>query len=275
MKERIIVAAVFVPILLVIVFFLPPYVFVGLVALICAVSAYELLHAIGAKGNERITIYAVFSAALIPIGIYFDVGLHAFMAVFLVLLSFVFIETAAVFRTKREISFAQVMTSMFGGALIPLLLSSLVGLKNMPEGRLFVLLPVVSAFITDAGAYFSGMLFGKKKAFPLISPKKTVEGCVGGLVVGTAALMIYGVILVFSTVYEIKFWALLIYGIVGGVATILGDLAFSMVKREFNVKDYGRLLPGHGGMLDRFDSMVFTAPAIYLMVTVIPAIIVI
>ena len=275
MKERIIVAAIFVPVLIIILFFLPPYVFAGLVSLICAVCAYELLHAIGAKGNERITIYAVFSAALIPVGIYFDVGMLAFMAVFLILLSFVFIESAIVFRTKREISFAQVMTSMFGGALIPFLLSSLVSLKNMPEGRLLVLLPVASAFITDAGAYFSGRAIGKTKAFPLISPKKTVEGCVGGLVIGTASLVIYGIILVFSTLYEVRFWALILYGLIGGAATILGDLAFSIVKREFNVKDYGRLLPGHGGMLDRFDSMVFTAPAIYLMVAIIPAIIVV
>ena len=274
MKERIIVAAVSVPILIIILFFLPPYIFTGLIALICAVSAYELLHAIGAKGNERITIYAVFAAALIPVGIYFNVGMEAFTAVFLVLLSFVFIETAIVFRTKREISFAQVMTSVFGGALIPFMLSSLVSLKNMQEGRILVLLPVISAFITDAGAYFSGMFLGKKKAFPLISPKKTVEGCIGGLVVGTAAMVIYGVILVFTTLYEVKFWALVLYGIIGGAATILGDLAFSIVKREFDVKDYGRLLPGHGGILDRFDSMVFAAPAIYLMVEVLPAIVI-
>ena len=274
MKERLIVAAVFVPILIIILFFLPPYIFTGLMALICAVSAYELLHAIGAKGNERITIYAVFSAALIPVGIYFGVGMIAFTAVFLVLLSFAFIETAIVFRTKREISFAQVMTSVFGGALIPFLLSSLVSLKNMQEGRILVLLPVISAFITDAGAYFTGMLLGKRKAFPLISPKKTVEGCIGGLIVGTAAMVVYGVILVFATLYEVRFWALILYGIIGGAATILGDLAFSIIKREFNVKDYGRLLPGHGGILDRFDSMVFAAPAIYLMVEVLPAIIV-
>ena len=144
----------------------------------------------------------------------------------------------------------------------------------MPEGRLLVLLPVISAFVTDAGAYFVGVFLGKRRAFPLVSPKKTVEGCIGGLAVGAAAMVIYGVILIFTTFHDVVFWALILYGIIGGVFTELGDLAFSLIKREYNVKDYGRLLPGHGGILDRFDSMVFAAPAIYLLVSVIPAIIV-
>ena len=241
-------------------------------ALVCAVSAYELLHAIGIKGNDRICIYAVFSAVLIPIGVYFNVSELVFPAVFLVLMCLMFIEAIIVFRSKRQISFTQVLIVLFGGALIPLMLSCLISLRNMPEGRLIVLLPIISAFITDAGAYFIGVYFGKKRAFLLVSPKKSVEGCIGGLVIGTAAMIVYGMILVFTTLHEVKFWALILYGLIGGVLTELGDLAFSLIKREFDIKDYGQLLPGHGGMLDRFDSMVFTAPAIYLLIVVIPAI---
>ena len=274
MKERIIVAAICLPFLFIILFFLPAYVFAALVALICAISAYELLTAIGAEGNIRICIYATFSAAIIPVGTYFGVGDLVFQAVFLVLMSILFIEAILVFRSKRQISFARIIIALFGGALIPLMLSSLVSLKTMPEGRLLVLLPVISAFLTDAGAYFSGKLLGKRRAFPLISPKKTVEGCIGGLVVGMAAMFIYGVVLVLTTFHGVVFWALILYGLIGGVLTELGDLAFSLVKREYNIKDYGRLLPGHGGMLDRFDSMIFTAPAIYLLMSVIPAIII-
>ena len=272
MRERIIVAAVFVPLIFIVLFFLPPYVLAAVIAVVCAISAYELLHTVGAKENERVTLYAVFSAVLIPVGVFFGAGEIVFMAVFLILLCFVFIEAILVFKTKRQITFAQVMTALFGGALIPFLLSSIINLKNMQGGHLLVLLPLISAFVTDAGAYFAGVFFGKHKAFPLISPKKTVEGYIGGLVIGTAAMVLYGLIIYSTTLFEVRFWALILYGAIGAVITELGDLAFSLVKREFEIKDYGRLLPGHGGMLDRLDSMVFTAPAMYLMVSVIPAI---
>ena len=273
-KTRIITAAVSVPLMFIVLFFLPPLALAGVISIISAICAYELINAIGCKVNDRVRIYAVFSAVLIPIGAYFGLTALVFPAVLMVLMSLLFAEAFFVFRTIRQIKFPQIMTVLFAGALVPLMLSCLVDLKLMPEGRLLVLLPVISAFITDAGAYFTGMAVGKKQAFPLISPKKTVEGCIGGLVIGTLAVLIYGAILVFTTYHFVVFWALLLYGVIGAVFTQLGDLAFSLIKREFDVKDYGRLIPGHGGMLDRFDSMVFAAPAIYLLISFIPAIIV-
>jgi len=274
MKERILVAVIFVPLLFVVLFFLPPFVLAGVIVIVCSISAYELVYAIGVKENVRITIYAVVSAAIIPVGVCFGFGELVFTAVFIVLLCLLFFEAIMAFKTDRQISFAKILTTLFGGALIPYLLSSLVSLKNMHEGHLYVLLPVISAFVTDAGAYFTGMFIGKHKAFPHISPKKTIEGYIGGLIIGTVAMMLYGSILANTTLYEIRFWALAIYGIIGAVFTELGDLAFSLIKREFDIKDYGQLLPGHGGMLDRFDSMIFAAPAIYLLVSVFPAMIV-
>ena len=273
MKERIMVAIVCVPILFFVLFFLPAFVLAIVVAAICAISAYELMHAIGTGENKRIIVYAVISAVLVPAGVYFGVGAIALKAVLLVLMCLTFIEAVAAFKTDRQITFAQILVTLFCGALIPYFLSSLISLKLLPEGRLFVLLPIIAAFVTDGGAYFTGVLFGKRQAFPTVSPKKTVEGCIGGIVIGVAAMVVYGLI-INSAVYDVRFWALIIYGLAGGLATELGDLAFSLVKREYNVKDYGKLLPGHGGMLDRFDSMVFAAPAMYLLVTVLPAIVV-
>jgi len=274
LKTRIIVAAIFLPLIFIVIFFLPPYVLTGVVSIICAISAYELLRAIWGKENDRIRIYATFAAALIPIGAYFDLTALVFPAVFLVLMCLLFLEAIVVFRTIRKITFAQILIALFAGALIPLMLSTLVSLKLMPEGRLFVLLPFISAFLTDAGAYFTGKAIGKKKAFPLVSPKKTVEGCVGGLVTGTLVILIYGFVIYATTMHDVVLWALILYGIIGAAVTQLGDLSFSLIKREYDIKDYGRLIPGHGGMLDRFDSMIFTAPAMFLLTALIPVIIV-
>jgi len=274
LKTRIIVAAIFLPIIFIILFYLPAYAFTVTVALVCIVSAYELLRSTGVKGNDRISIYAVFSAAIIPAGVYFDAAQPVFLAVTIMLACLMFIEAIIVYKSKRQISFAQIAIVLFGGAVMPLMLSSLISMKNMPEGRLIVLLPIISAFVTDAGAYFVGVFFGKKRPFLLVSPKKTVEGCIGGLVIGAFSMVLYGIILASSTRHIVTFWALILYGFIGGFLTELGDLSFSLIKREYDVKDFGRLLPGHGGMLDRFDSMVFTAPAIYLLLTVIPAIVI-
>ena len=272
MRNRILVAVVFLPVLFVVLFFLPPYALAVLLVIVCAISSYELLHAIGAKESKMVTAYAIVSAAIIPVGAYFAVGEFVFAAVFLALLCVVFAEAIMVFKTDKHITFEQIMTTVFAGVLIPILLSSLVRLRNMPEGHVLVFLPFLSAFITDAGAYFTGIFLGKHKAFPFISPKKTVEGYIGGLAIGTAVIILYGVLLKNVTDFEIRYWALIVYGVVGAVFTELGDLAFSFIKREYDLKDYGSLLPGHGGMLDRFDSMVFAAPAMYLMVQVLPAV---
>ena len=276
MKNRIIVAVIFLPLLIITILFLPPFVFCYVITFICIVSAYEILTAAGtAKENRFFLICAVLAAGAIPVWAHFFGSDTLFlMAALLVLMCFVFIIAALTYKTGKNITFTQILTAFFGGILIPFLLSSLINMRNMQEGRLIVLLPVISAFITDAGAYFTGVFLGRHKAFPNISPKKTVEGYIGGLITGAAFIVLYGLVLDITTTFEIKYWALIIYGIVGAVVTELGDLAFSLIKRELDVKDYGRLFPGHGGMLDRFDSMVFAAPVMYLLVLAFPAVIV-
>ena len=272
MKNRIIVAVICVPILFIVMFFLPSYILAGVVSLICAVSAYELMFSIGTKRNDRITVYSVVAAALIPFGVYFNITEYAVITILLIMMFSFFIEAIRVFKRIKPLTLEHLLIGLFGGFIIPLMLSTLVGLRNMQEGRLIVLIPVISAFITDGGAYFSGVFFGKHKAFPRVSPNKTIEGCIGGLVAGMLAMAAYGVILNYSTPLRINFPSLILCGLIGAVFTELGDLAFSLIKREYEIKDYGRILPGHGGLLDRFDSMVFTAPAIYLIVTALPAI---
>jgi len=180
-------------------------------------------------------------------------------------------ETQDDSESQKKLKFRQIPIAVAAGIIIPCMLSTLIGLKIMDYGYLFVLLPIVAAFLTDSGAYFTGVAIGKRKAFPNISPNKTVEGCIGGILTGTAGIMIYGIILANTTPLTIIYQYFIIYGITGAIVTELGDLFFSLIKRKCRVKDYGRIIPGHGGMLDRFDSMIFTAPAMYLLVILIPA----
>ena len=116
--------------------------------------------------------------------------------------------------------------------------------------------------MADAGGFFIGASFGKHKLCPNVSPKKTVEGAVGGLIFCVLTAVVLGLLFAFviAPEYKFNFVALIILGVVDAVVSIFGDLSFSLIKRSVGIKDYSSVFPGHGGMLDRFDSIIFTAP---------------
>lgn len=124
--------------------------------------------------------------------------------------------------------------------------------------KIFVWMVMITAFVTDTSAYFAGVFFGKHKMTPVISPKKTWEGAVGG-VIGTIIVSgIFGYFFMKPMIVDC-----MIMGLLGAVISMFGDLTASIFKRKMGIKDYGNLIPGHGGILDRFDSVLFTAPMIY------------
>lgn len=271
MKTRIIVSAIFVPILFVVLFFLPPVYLTAVVSLIAGCISFEFLRGTKAAAKKRMYIYAAAAAIIIPFGVFFAAGEEVFRAVLFLLVAVMFVEGIVAFGKEKKVELLNIMAVLFAGAVIPYMLSVLVGLKVLDNGKLYVLLPIIVAFLSDSGAYFAGMYLGKHKAFPHVSPNKTIEGCLGGLLCSVICMVIYGVILLLATDLKINFLYLIIYGIVGNIATQLGDLSYSLIKRQYGIKDYGNLIPGHGGMLDRFDSMTFAAPAIYILVNLIPA----
>ena len=134
---------------------------------------------------------------------------------------------------------------------------------KLEYGKFLIWFVVVGAFVTDSLAYFTGVFFGKHKLCPEISPKKTIEGAVGGLL-GTAVVFVaMGYFYNAFSNADFNLIKLFIAGLITAAISQTGDLAASVIKREYKIKDYGNLLPGHGGILDRCDSLIFVAPVIY------------
>ena len=272
MVTRIIVAVVLAPLFFVVLFFLPPICLAILMSAICAVASFELLRATKVAHHNGMYVYTALAAALIPGGcFYWGYGSWYIRAIALFLMVTLFLLAIKLYGTDRAIGSEQIMICLFGGLIIPLFLSALVELKDMEHGKYLVLLPVICAFLTDAGAYFAGVFLGKHRGITMVSPKKSLEGYIGGILSGAVFLLLYGVILHQFAHLDVSLPIMALYGLLGSAITELGDLSFALIKRQYGIKDYGNLLPGHGGMLDRFDSMTFAAPLLLLLVELLPA----
>lgn len=144
--------------------------------------------------------------------------------------------------------------------LIALLFKSLPAVRNMEYGLLYLIFAILSGCITDIFAYLVGRKWGKHKLCPVISPKKTVEGSIGGILATVVVLLLMGSILERTIPIQVNYPMLTVYAVISSIIGQFGDLSMSAVKRCLGVKDFGNLFPGHGGVLDRFDSLLFIAP---------------
>jgi phosphatidate cytidylyltransferase len=150
----------------------------------------------------------------------------------------------------------QVGIAVLGAAYPGLLLSALVRLRQLDRGEYWILLALVVTWFNDTGAYFAGRAFGRHKLYPRVSPSKTVEGAIGGLLASVAGAI--AVQMLFLP--RLPLWGAAVIGAGGAILGPLGDLSESMLKRAWGAKDSGHLLPGHGGLLDRIDALLFNAP---------------
>ena len=277
MFKRVMVAVVGVPFLILVLGWAPAWATMVLLAGMCAVGAWELMHAVAGEAGKPLIPLTVLAAALVPVCVYLEMSVETaeltalpelpltgiLGAVFVFL---VFVLAIHRYDGDKGIPFAAVTAAIFGALVFPLMLSCLLRLRMVPAiGMLLVFFPLCISFGSDTCALFAGMLFGKHKLAPRVSPKKTVEGAVGGVIGGVIGMVI--MMFVGAWVLQDAFMRpqeVLIFGVVGSIISQIGDLSFSVIKREFGVKDYGTLLPGHGGILDRFDSVTFAAPAVWL-----------
>ena len=157
----------------------------------------------------------------------------------------------------------QIVTAFFGVFYVAVMLSYVYQTRSLPQGKIFVWLIFLSSWGCDTCAYCVGMLIGKHKMAPILSPKKSVEGGVGGIVGAALLGVIYGICVNHFAAAGINVALCGLICGVGGAISQIGDLCASAIKRNYDIKDYGTLIPGHGGILDRFDSVIFTAPIIY------------
>ena len=160
----------------------------------------------------------------------------------------------------------QIMSAMFGILYVAVMLSYIYKTRCLEGGGWLVGLIFLSSWGCDTCAYCVGMLIGKHKMSPKLSPKKSVEGAIGGVVGAALLTVIYGMI--FKNAMGVTtqhVWIMAAISAVGALISMVGDLTASAIKRNYEIKDYGKLIPGHGGILDRFDSVIFTAPMIYFL----------
>ena len=169
-----------------------------------------------------------------------------------------------------KIRFEMIGFCLLAGIILPYLMSAVVRILDLYTGRDVIIIPVILAFLPDSGAYFIGIRYGKRKLAPTVSPKKSVEGALGGLAVAVVGMLVYAVVMDIATDREVSYSLALVYAVLGAAADVFGDLIFSAIKRQMGIKDYGNLIPGHGGVLDRFDSMIVVAPLTEILISLIP-----
>ncbi|MCR5154139.1 MAG: phosphatidate cytidylyltransferase [Lachnospiraceae bacterium] len=224
---------------------------------------------------EIMRVFKIHKSVIAPLGYIGVIALYAciccdrpdmiiFVAVaYLLLIMMIFVITFPKFSSN------QMMGLFFGLFYVALMISYMYRIRLLENGKYYFFMVFLTAWGSDVFAYCVGLLIGKHKAFPKLSPKKTIEGCVGGVVGGALMPFLYTLILTNMGVLSFKSEYVLLMGGLAAILSQCGDLAASAIKRNYDVKDYGHLIPGHGGILDRFDSIIFVAPVMYYLLTIL------
>ncbi len=233
-------------------------------ALIAIIMVYELFKCLKCEKEYLYMFCAMAFVAALPIMAYFSVPMTWYL---LAAFCFFIISSFAAITRHDKVDLEQYFLLTFEALLVGSAMFSLAYIEDLDEanGLLLLILTFCGAWFSDTGAYFVGTLCGKNKLCPTISPKKTVEGLVGGLVTNGVLFPLYAYIFIDGA-------NLVAYALIGVACSILGlfgDLMASLIKRKYGIKDYGNIMPGHGGAMDRFDSILFVSPFMAIILTLI------
>lgn len=270
MVKRLITAAIAIPIGILILVLNNAHIVAAVVSFFSVVAVYEILNATKYIQHKSISAISLITSLGLPLlfcynkldGVVQIVGFLFVVAMF-----------CAMLFNHKKVHFEEMALISFVSVCVPLAFSTLAFFMfEYPEhGVFFLVFVLASTWIADAGAYFAGTFLGKHKLCPEVSPKKTWEGFFGGIIsAGVFAVILgYGYQLwdyVFTgeNHFQVNIIILVVTALISAVLGVLGDLSASLLKRKCGVKDFGNLLPGHGGIMDRFDSVLFVSPFIYL-----------
>lgn len=286
MKTRLLTAAVGIPLALAVLIasvYFPTVLYVALFAL-CMIGIFEALRATGANKARIIYVPCFVYGAIVMVSPFFGSAANMFGAVSAMSLVYLFVMFAILLRKHSVLRIETLCTAMvltmfvsFPFMTVELIFSAMLknadGTPSYANGIALVAYCLMLAWVADGGAYFVGRAFGKHKLAPVISPNKTIEGSVGGfitsMIISLAAAYIYSDVLNYID-GELNILNLFIISAACILMSMFGDISFSAVKRQYGVKDFGNLLPGHGGVLDRFDSVLFVCPTFYLLSYLLP-----
>lgn len=234
------------------------------VAALAVIMLYELLSADKCLQYKFHSAICLVFAAAMPFLLEFTEGMEL---IYIFGTSCILLLFAGFIAKHKDIAFEKIAYMFTVSLLTTLPMCCLVSLENIDEvhGVCYIVLCLAGAWLGDSGAYFVGTFFGKHKLCPEISPKKTVEGAIGGVVTVGIVFAVYAFFYQLvqgyrGYVFEVNYPYLVIMGLICGVLGIIGDLSASLIKRQCGIKDFGNIMPGHGGLMDRFDSVLFVAP---------------
>ncbi len=270
MKLRILTAIIGIPLVVVVLLYSNTIVLPIVLALASAVGEYEMLGCIRQRKKLEVAIPSILYAATVPFSVRYVVGFSErdsyFLAVFgVVTFIYMFYLMSLAVVSKGTKSIGDMTLTAATAMYITVGFSSMVMLRDMNYndnnfGFYLFMLIFIGAWIPDGAGYFCGRAFGKHKLIPDVSPKKTVEGAIGGVVFGGISFVAFGAIVGAVTELDPRYISLAVTGCVVAIVSIFGDLIASLIKRQYGIKDYGKLFPGHGGVMDRFDSIIAIAP---------------
>jgi phosphatidate cytidylyltransferase len=258
--RRVLTAAALLPVLWATIVLAPPWVFVVLTLLTIATASWECYRMLESRGPRPFRALGIV-ASLALIGPYLAEGWRYDASLPLIAATLLTVALAIVRRSTPDTTLETCLNTLFPILFIGLTLSYIVGLRMLPgeDGKDVVLLLLVCVMLGDTAAFYVGSAIGRRKLAPRLSPKKSWEGAIAGVVGSVAgALIAY-----FGFYQRLSLTDALVLGVLLGIAGIVGDLAESVIKRSSGFKDSSSLLPGHGGVMDRTDSLLFSAPILY------------